>query len=99
MRRLLPSSPVASTAACAEACLFYTETGDPGIPRSESWSPAQGLGAGVYGARQAEKMLGLARPVTDELLQEWQELLYDSCTLCGRCCHGSPGGQRYLFIW
>ena len=38
-------------------------------------------------------MLGLSKPVTDEELQEWQHLVYDSCSLCGRCSMVCPVGN------
>ncbi|HSD61033.1 MAG TPA: (Fe-S)-binding protein, partial [Burkholderiales bacterium] len=38
------------------------------------------------------RMLNLKPKVTVEELQEWQELLYDSCTVCGRCSLMCPMG-------
>ena len=38
------------------------------------------------------RMFGLKKKVTVEELEEWQELLYDSCTMCGRCSMICPMG-------
>ena len=32
------------------------------------------------------------RTVTEADLQEWEELLFDSCTMCGRCTQVCPMG-------
>ncbi|MEZ5671218.1 MAG: 4Fe-4S binding protein [Thiotrichaceae bacterium] len=38
-------------------------------------------------------LLGLKSRVTDAELAEWKELVYDSCTLCGRCSMVCPVGN------
>ena len=79
---------------CAEACLFYTETGDPKYtpihklePLRRTWQREYTL-LGKLGG-----LLGLIKPVTDEELAEWSTLVYDSCTLCGRCSMVCPVGN------
>ncbi|MBL8485908.1 MAG: (Fe-S)-binding protein [Rhodocyclaceae bacterium] len=79
---------------CAEACLFYTETGDPKYtpihklePLRRTWQREYTLLGKVGG------LLGLVKPVTDEELAEWSTLVYDSCTLCGRCSMVCPVGN------
>lgn len=79
---------------CAEACLFYTETGDPRYtpihkvePLKQLWRQEYTLSGRIAG------WLGLRKPVTDEQLAEWSELVYDSCTLCGRCSMVCPVGN------
>jgi len=37
--------------------------------------------------------LGLTKKVTDEMLAEWEELIYDSCSMCGRCSLVCPVGN------
>ncbi len=71
---------------CAEACHFYVTTEDPKYtpiwklePFKQAYKREYGPFAFVYRA------LNLKHKVTVEQLQEWQELLYDSCTVCGRC--------------
>ncbi|MCP5406602.1 MAG: (Fe-S)-binding protein [Chromatiaceae bacterium] len=84
---------------CAEACLFYTETGDPKYTPIRKLEPLRRVWEQEYTVLgKLKKMLGLARPVTDELLQEWQELLYDSCTLCGRCAMVCPVGNDISYM-
>jgi Fe-S oxidoreductase len=39
------------------------------------------------------KAVGLSKPLTDADLVEWEELVYDSCTLCGRCSMVCPVGN------
>ena len=44
------------------------------------------------------KMLGLSKPLTDEELEEWKPLVYDSCTLCGRCSLVCPVGNDIVYM-
>jgi len=79
---------------CAEACHFYQVTGDP------KYTPAYKLFplVQVYKRHKAPfsglmRMLGLAPPELDEQdLEDWSELIYDSCTLCARCTVVCPMG-------
>src|SRR5574340_874643 len=45
-----------------------------------------------------KKMLGLSKAVTDTELDQWQELVYDSCTLCGRCSLICPVGNDIVYM-
>jgi len=84
---------------CAEACLFYTETGEAKYtpihklePLRRVWQQECTL-LGSLG-----KLLGLSKPVTDEELAEWEPLVYDSCTLCGRCSMVCPVGNDLTYM-
>ena len=79
---------------CAEACLFYTETGDvKRIPINKT-EPLRRIWKSEYTLMgRVGKMFGLTRKVDDKMLEEWQELVYDSCTLCGRCSMVCPVGN------
>ncbi len=79
---------------CAEACLFYTETGDPRYTPINKVEPLKRVWESEYTLwGKLKKMLGLHKPVTDELLAEWESLIYDGCTLCGRCSMVCPVGN------
>ena len=79
---------------CAEACLFYTETGDPRYTPINKVEPLKRVWESEYTLwGKLKKMLGLHKPVTDELLAEWEPLIYDGCTLCGRCSMVCPVGN------
>jgi len=79
---------------CAEACLFYTETGDPRYTPINKLEPLRRVWEQEYTLLgKAKKALGLAEPVTDELLEEWEQLIYDACSLCGRCSTVCPVGN------
>ncbi|MCZ7562838.1 MAG: (Fe-S)-binding protein [Burkholderiales bacterium] len=78
---------------CAEACHFYLATGDPKYtpiwklePFKQAYKREAGPFAWIY------RVLNLKRAVTVAELEEWQELLYDSCTMCGRCTQICPMG-------
>ena len=78
---------------CAEACHFYEVTGDPKYtpiwkiePFKQAYKREYGPFAPFY------RLLGLKREVTESQLEEWQHLLYDSCTVCGRCSLMCPMG-------
>ena len=79
---------------CAEACLFYTETGDPRYTPINKLEPLRRVWEQEYTLwGKAKKALGLTEPVTDELLEEWETLIYDACSLCGRCSTVCPVGN------
>jgi Fe-S oxidoreductase len=78
---------------CAEACQFYTETGDPRytpIHKIEPFKQAYKREAGPFAF--AYRMFGLKPKVTLPELNEWQDLIYDSCNMCGRCSLICPMG-------
>ena len=79
---------------CAEACLFYTETGDPKRTPINKTEPLRRIWKSEFTLfGRIGKMLGLVKPVDDKLLAEWEALVYDSCTLCGRCSMVCPVGN------
>jgi Fe-S oxidoreductase len=79
---------------CAEACLFYTETGDPKRTPINKTEPLRRIWKSEFTLMgRLGKMVGLTKKVDDALLAEWQELVYDSCTLCGRCSMVCPVGN------
>lgn len=78
---------------CAEACLFYTETDDPERTPINKTEPLRRIWKQEYTLfGRISKLLGLARPVDHAFLKSWEELVYDSCTLCGRCSMVCPVG-------
>jgi Fe-S oxidoreductase len=79
---------------CAQACLFYTETGDPKYTPIHKLEPLRRVWEQEYTLwGRLKSALGLAQPVNDALLEEWETLVYDSCTLCGRCSMVCPVGN------
>ena len=79
---------------CAEACHFYLVTHDP------RYTPIHKLRPMLRAYRRERapfsalaRWLGLApaEPTATEL-EEWSNLLYDSCNLCGRCTLACPMG-------
>lgn len=80
---------------CAEACEFYVATGQAKYapiwkiePFRRGYVRTAGSLAWLYralGLKQAEQ-------VTLADLVQWQELVFDSCTLCGRCTAICPMG-------
>jgi len=79
---------------CAEACLFYTETGDPKRTPINKTEPLRRIWKSEFTLMgRVGKLLGLSKKVDDKFLEEWQELVYDSCTMCGRCSMVCPVGN------
>jgi Fe-S oxidoreductase/predicted flap endonuclease-1-like 5' DNA nuclease len=74
---------------CAESCLFYTETKDPRYTPIYKTEPLKKVW-------KAEKTfwgkLGLSKALTEEDLSEWESLVYEGCTSCGRCSMVCPLG-------
>ncbi|KAB2310443.1 (Fe-S)-binding protein [Betaproteobacteria bacterium SCN2] len=84
---------------CAEACLFYTETGDPKYTPIHKLEPLKRVYQQEYTLLgRLAKMTGLAKPVTDDELEAWSELVYDSCTMCGRCSMVCPVGNDLTYM-
>ncbi len=84
---------------CAEACLFYTETRDPKYtpihklePLRKVWKQEYTFWGKLSGA------LGLSKPLTDQDLADWETLVYDGCTLCGRCSMVCPVGNDIAYM-
>jgi Fe-S oxidoreductase len=78
---------------CAEACHFYQATGEAKytpVYKLEPFRQAYFREAGPFAP--IVRTLGLVRKVTIDELQQWQELIYDSCTMCGRCTMVCPMG-------
>lgn len=84
---------------CAEACLFYTETQDPKYTPIHKLEPMRR----VYEQRytllgRLLAAVGVAKPVSDGELATWQELVYNSCTMCGRCSYVCPAGNDIVYM-
>jgi len=78
---------------CADACLFYTETGCPTATPIHKTEPLRRIWKSEYTLLgRIGKMFGLTKKVDDELLSKWETLVYDNCTLCGRCSMVCPVG-------
>jgi Fe-S oxidoreductase len=78
---------------CAEACHFYLQTGEAKYTPIHKLKPFEQAYAREVGPfAPIVRWLGLSRKVTIDDLQEWESLIYDSCTLCGRCTLICPMG-------
>ena len=84
---------------CAEACQFYVETGDPHYtpiyklePMRKLWRQEHTLGG------KLKKMLGRSEALTEQDFAGWEELVYDSCNLCGRCSMVCPVGIDIAYM-
>jgi Fe-S oxidoreductase len=84
---------------CAEACLFFTETRDPKYTPIYKLEPLRKVWQQEYTFwGKLARALGISKPVTDEELTEWETLVYDSCTLCGRCSMVCPVGNDIAYM-
>jgi Fe-S oxidoreductase len=78
---------------CANACHFYVTTGDPKYTPIRKLRPLeQAYHRHVGPFAPLFRLLGIVPRVTAEELEEWQVLLFDSCTMCGRCTLACPMG-------
>ena len=79
---------------CADACLFYRETKDPRYTPINKLEPMRRLWEQEYTLwGRIKSLLGLSRPVTGQDFEEWETLVYDGCSLCGRCSLVCPVGN------
>jgi len=78
---------------CAEACHFYVASGDPRYTPIWKLEPlARGYKREAGPLRWFYKTFSWRKDISAEELREWQELFYDSCTMCGRCTLACPMG-------
>jgi Fe-S oxidoreductase len=78
---------------CAEACHFHITTGEAKytpIYKLELFRRAYFREASPFAP--LVRALGLVKKPSIAELQQWQELIYDSCTMCGRCTLVCPMG-------
>lgn len=78
---------------CAHACHFYVSTGDPKYTPINKIAPF----ASAYRRSAAPwallaRLFGAPEPVSFAELERWQELIYEACTMCGRCTLACPMG-------
>jgi Fe-S oxidoreductase len=84
---------------CAHACLFYEETGDPKYTPIYKLEPMKKVWRQKYTFwGKFSHALGLSKSLTEEDLKEWEPLLYDSCTMCGRCSMVCPVGNDITYM-
>ncbi|MDT8387120.1 MAG: (Fe-S)-binding protein [Thiogranum sp.] len=84
---------------CAEACLFFTETGDPRYTPIHKVEPLKKVWRHEYTFwGRLSKALGLSKPLTDEELADWSPLVYDGCSMCGRCSVVCPVGNDITYM-
>ena len=84
---------------CAESCLFYTETLDPRYTPIYKAEPLRKLWQQEYTfwGKFAQK-LGISKPLTEEELVSWETLVYDGCSMCGRCSMVCPVGVDVAYL-
>jgi Fe-S oxidoreductase len=76
---------------CAEACHFYESTQDPKYtPIHKAYLLRKVYRRELSPMRFFNRLF--LREITAAQLQQWQELLFDSCTECGRCDMMCPMG-------
>jgi Fe-S oxidoreductase len=84
---------------CAESCHFYVQTENPKYtpiwkiePFKQAYKRETSPFAWFY------RTFNLKRAVTVAQLEQWQELIYDSCTMCGRCTMICPMGIDIAYL-
>lgn len=76
---------------CSEACHFYQSTQDPKYTPTRKLDLLRRVHA-REGSAFAAVRRWFTRDISADDLREWQELVYDSCTECGRCSMVCPMG-------
>jgi Fe-S oxidoreductase len=84
---------------CAEACLFFTETREPKYTPIHKLDPLRKVWKQEYTFwGKLASTLGLSKPLSDQDLADWETLVYDGCTLCGRCSMVCPVGNDIPYM-
>lgn len=84
---------------CADACLFYTETGDPRYTPIYKTEPMRKVLRQEYSFwGKLGYKLGFLQPMRESDLKDWEELVYDGCTMCSRCSMVCPIGIDIAYV-
>lgn len=84
---------------CAEACLFYIENRDPRYTPINKVEPLKRIWKQEFTLLgRLARLVGLSKPVSEEELAEWSEIVYDTCSLCGRCSLVCPVGNDITYM-
>ena len=79
--------------SCAQACHYYAATEDPKMTpiwKIEPFKRAYRTTSGPFAL--LTRLFGRKAGLSVSELEEWQTLIYDSCTMCGRCSLICPMG-------
>jgi Fe-S oxidoreductase len=84
---------------CAAACLFYPETGDARYTPIYKAEPLRKLWRQEYTfwGKLATSM-GLRDKLTEADLADWEQLVYDGCSMCSRCSMVCPVGVDIAYL-
>ncbi len=80
---------------CASACHFYQVTDDPQY--APVWKVnllGQAYLQRFTALGRLRKALGLGKPITDQALQKWAQLVFQGCTVCNKCAMVCPMGLQ-----
>ena len=84
---------------CAEACLFYLETEDPRYTPIYKTEPLRKVWKNEHTLLgKLSSSIGLSRPMTESDLSDWEELVYDGCSMCSRCSMVCPVGIDIAYL-
>ena len=84
---------------CADACLFYTENPDPHHTPIYKTELLRRVWENEFTLKgRLKSLLGLAKKITEQDLERWETLVYDTCTLCGRCSMVCPAGNDITYM-
>ncbi len=84
---------------CAQACIFYTETGDAKYTPIRRVEPMRRIWEQEYTVvGKLKKLIGLSKVVTEQDLEDTVELAFESCTTCGRCSMMCPVGNDIVYM-
>jgi Fe-S oxidoreductase len=90
-------APVAAFFSSCVRC--GTETGSPTYTPIHKLEPLRRTWQLEYTFwGKLAKSLGISKPVSDAELTDWETLVYDSCTLCGRCSMVCPVGNDITYM-
>ena len=80
--------------------MFYTETGNARYTPIHKLEPLRKVWKQEYTFwGKLGVALGISKPLSDQDLGDWETLVYDACTLCGRCSMVCPVGNDLAYMF
>jgi len=84
---------------CAEVCAYYVTTQDPAYTPVRKLELLRRVWRDEFTVMgKVGRVLGLTKPLNDTDFTAWETLVYDSCTLCGRCSLACPVGNDLTYM-